>query len=69
MVPFTVHDIRQGREDRASCHDLQKLVKETLEDTNWRLMSKGVSYRLGMLEGRFKAYEKEEDLVKLVTKK
>ncbi len=69
VVPFTTHDIQDGREDRASCHDLQKLIKKTLEDTNWRLMSDGVTYRLGMLEGRLKAYEKEEDLIKLVSKK
>lgn len=69
VVPFVVHDTKQGREDRASCQDLQKLLKKTLEVTNWRLMSDGVSYRLGMLEGRFRAYEKEEDLVKLVSNK
>lgn len=68
-VAFTVHDIRQGREDRTSCHDLQKIIKKSLEDTNWRLMTDGVHYRLGMLEGRFRAYEKEEDLVKLIEKK
>ncbi len=66
VVPFTVHDIRQGREDRSSCHDLQKLIKKTLEGTNWRLMTDGVRYRLGMLEGRLKAYEKEDDLIKLI---
>lgn len=66
MVSFTVHDIKQGREDRASCLDLQKLIKMTLQDTNWRLMNEGVHYRLGMLEGRFRAYEKEEDLIKLI---
>jgi len=67
IVPFTVHDIKQGREERSSCLDIQKLIKQTLEGTNWRLMSEGVHYRLGMLEGRFRAYEKEEDLVKLLS--
>lgn len=45
-----------------------KLIKTALSDTNWRLMSDGVSYRLGMLEGRLRAYEREEDLLKLVEK-
>ncbi|NVN96529.1 MAG: hypothetical protein HXX18_14740 [Bacteroidetes bacterium] len=66
VVPFTVHDIKQGREDRVSCLDLQSVIKKTLNGTNWKLMNEGVNYRLGMLEGRLKAYEKEEDLVKLV---
>lgn len=67
-VPFVVHDAKPDREDRVSTHDLQRLIKKTLEGTNWRLMSDGVNYRLGMLEGRLRAYEKEEDLVKLLDK-
>ncbi len=66
VVPFTVHDIASDREERASSHDLKRLINKTLIGTNWRLMSEGVHYRLGMLEGRFRAYEKEEDLVKLI---
>jgi hypothetical protein len=45
---------------------LTRLLKKTLESTNWRLMSDGISYRLGVLTGRFRCYEKEEDLVKLI---
>ncbi len=45
-----------------------KLVDEALEDTNWRLMSDGISYRLGYLNGRVRAYEAEEDLKNLVMK-
>lgn len=69
VVSFIVHDTKQGREDKMSCSDLQKLIRDTLEGTNWRLMSEGVNYRLGMLEGRLRAYEKEEDLIKLINKK
>ncbi len=29
----------------------------------------GLNYRLGMLEGRLHGYEREEDLIKLVSKK
>jgi len=45
---------------------LQKLIDKALIDTNWRLMSDGVSYRLGYLSGRLRACESEEDLKKLV---
>ncbi|HMP67230.1 MAG TPA: hypothetical protein PKA60_00570 [Candidatus Paceibacterota bacterium] len=66
LLPFTVHDANPERIDRASSHDLQKIIKKALEDTNWRLMSDGVSYRMGILSGRLRAYEKEEDLLGLV---
>lgn len=65
-LPFVVYDTKQDRADRVSVFDLNKLVKKTLEKTNWRLMSDGCHYRLGMLEGKLRAYEREEDLLKLV---
>lgn len=52
-----------------SKNKLTKLFKNTLENTNWRLMSEGVSYRLGILSGRLRVYEKEEDIAKLIEKK
>lgn len=66
FVPFVVYDADPNRNDRVSTHDLEKLFKKVLNDTNWRLMSDGVRYRLGMLEGKLRAYEREEDLVKLI---
>jgi hypothetical protein len=48
---------------------LKKLIKGVLEDTNWRLMSDGVQYRLGILTGRLKAYEREEDLTTIISNK
>lgn len=66
IVPFTVQDSKSGRESRASEYALKQLFKKMLEDTNWRLMSEGVSYRLGILSGRLKGYESEEDLLKLI---
>jgi len=45
---------------------LKKLVDRALSDTNWRLMSDGISYRLGYLNGRLRAYEREDDLKTLV---
>jgi hypothetical protein len=66
VVPFTIQDSKSGREKLASEYDLKQLLKKTLENTNWRLMSDGVSYRLGVLNGRLKGYESEEDLLKLV---
>ncbi|MEK7554430.1 MAG: hypothetical protein AAB518_00375 [Patescibacteria group bacterium] len=69
VVPFVVYEQRPDREDRASTYELEKLLRKTLKETNWRLMTDGVSYRLGMLEGRLHGYEREEDFVKLVKDK
>ncbi|MDD2753003.1 MAG: hypothetical protein PHT44_00055 [Candidatus Portnoybacteria bacterium] len=69
FVPFGVYDSRGDRNGQASEYDLKRLLKKTLKDTNWRLMSDGVSYRLGFLGGRLRGYEKEEDLLKLIQNK
>lgn len=69
IVPFTVQDADSLRKDRGSASELEKVVKNALEDTNWRLLSNSVFYRLGYLEGRLKGYENEEDMLKLAGKK
>ncbi|HSX25097.1 MAG TPA: hypothetical protein VLG69_03980 [Candidatus Andersenbacteria bacterium] len=66
IIPFTVRDAKPNREARSSELDLQRLLRKTLEPTSWRLMNEGVSYRLGILSGKLKGYEREEDLVRLV---
>lgn len=68
VVPFVVYDQKPNREDRASTYDLEKLLRKSLKETNWRLMTDGVTYRLGMLEGRLHGYDREEDLLKLLSK-
>lgn len=67
-IGFSCLDSKSDRGDYDSRKTLKKLVDEALEETNWRLMSDGISYRLGYLNGRVKAYEGEEDLKNLVIK-
>ncbi len=64
-IPFSVLDANSTRNPNISEATLKKLIKDTLEDTNWRLMSDGIHYRLGYLSGTVKAYEQEEDLLEL----
>jgi len=64
-VPFTLQDSDHKREDRTSVKELEKLLKQTLEDTNWRLMGNSISYRLGYLEGTLRGYEGKEEMMKL----
>lgn len=66
FVEFTVQDNKPGRTEYDSRHGLEKLVKVALEATNWRLMSDGISYKLGFLNGRLRGVSGEENLKKLI---
>lgn len=66
-VPFTVQDEKSDREEYNSKTQLRKLIDKTLEPTNWRLMSDGIIYRAGYLNGRFRCYETENDLFELLS--
>jgi hypothetical protein len=67
-VGFTIED-PTNQQQYDSRIKLQRLFKKILVKTNWRLMNEGISYRLGILSGRIRIYEKEEDLVRLVNSK
>jgi predicted RNA-binding Zn-ribbon protein involved in translation (DUF1610 family) len=66
IVGFNCLDSKSERGDYDSEKILKKTVVKALEDTNWRLMSDGIHYRLGYLSGRLRAYEREEDMKDLV---
>ena len=65
MVPFTIQDAESVRKGHESTQALEKILKEILEPTNWRLLSNSLSYRLGYVSGQLKGYEREEDILKL----
>lgn len=62
---FTVNDSNDTRQGFASEADLKKLIKKTLDDTNWRLMNDGIRYKLGIITGRLRGFENKEDLLEL----
>lgn len=66
FIGFNCLDSKSDRDDYDSRNTLKKLVAKALKGTNWRLTTDGISYRLGYLTGRLHAYEREEDLKKLV---
>ena len=66
-VGFTINDDRDDRDEYTSRSNLKKVIERSLLNTNWRLMSQGISYRLGILTGRLRGYENEKDLLKLVS--
>jgi len=66
IIPFTVQDNKTDRCDYDSGRDLRRALIKALGDTNWCLMSDGITNRLGMLCGKIKGYESEDDLMKIV---
>jgi len=68
IIGFNCLDSKSDRNDYDSEKTLKKTVEKALANTNWRLMSDGIHYRLGYLNGRLRAYEREEDLKNLVAK-
>lgn len=69
IVPFTVEDTDSSRSNRDSLSQLEKIIKDSLYDTNWRLLTGSITYRMGYLQGRLKGYEREGDLIELFGKK
>lgn len=65
-VSFTIQDTKPGRGEFDSKKLLNKLLFKLLEQTNWRLMSMGLSFRLGIIEGKLRGYEREEELLNLI---
>jgi predicted RNA-binding Zn-ribbon protein involved in translation (DUF1610 family) len=68
IVSVSCLDGDAKREDYDSRKALKKAITVSLEPTNWRLVSNDVEYRLGYLTGRVRAYEREEDLIRLIKK-
>lgn len=65
-LEFSCLDTKENREEYQSKKTLHKAIEKALIETNWRLMSAGISYRLGYLTGNLRAHESEDDLKKLV---
>lgn len=65
IVPFNLQDKNTVSKNIDKTKELEKLLKENLEKTNWRLVSNSLSNRLGFVSGRLRAYESKEELLEL----
>lgn len=65
IVPFNLQDGDSIRGKKNNLSDLEKLIKQTLEGTNWRLLNGSLMNRLGFISGRLKGYEQEQDLLEI----
>jgi transcription elongation factor Elf1 len=57
IVEFTAYDKKAKREEYDSRMQLKKIIEKSLKDTNWKLMSDGISCKLGILRGRLRGEE------------
>jgi hypothetical protein len=64
VIPFSLQDL-SDRNEQDSLKIVTNYFKKELFHTNWRLMTEGISYRLGHLTGRIKSFEHEDDLLKI----
>lgn len=69
IVGFTIQDDDPTHRSPSSVQDLKKKLNNTLETTNWRVMTEGLSNRLGYVTGRLKGYEREEDFFEIAGEK
>jgi hypothetical protein len=64
-VEFSIQDATD-RTEKESKKLIVKILQEYLIKTNWRLVSSdNINYRLGIISGKLKAHETEEDLLML----
>jgi hypothetical protein len=65
-IEFTVQDSKSGIHEHDRKMKLKKVINKALLETNWKLIDDGIYYKLGILSGRLRGLEHEEDLMKLV---
>lgn len=65
-IGFTVQDTTSGIHEHDRKMKLKKTINEALLETNWKLIDDYMSYRFGIITGRLRGLEFEEDLIKLV---
>jgi len=66
-MPFSVEDPEANQDNNRECRlKLKKEIVAELEDANWRLMSDGISYKLGIMSGCLRVYESDDDIYNLV---
>lgn len=68
IIPFTIYDTKE-RTELDSTYELKRILNKALVDTNWRLMSEGVTYSLGILSGRLRGYQGDKSIYELARQK
>jgi hypothetical protein len=61
IINFTIQDAEPKRMEYNSQHILKKTIITILKNTNWRLMSSGINYKLGVLSGKLRGKEYKDE--------
>lgn len=64
LIHFSVQD-PTDRNEKESIKQLQKALQVDLFETNWRLVSADLTYRMGYLTGKIKGFEQDDDIMKI----
>jgi len=62
IIGFTVQDTKADRSEYNSRKDIKKALNNCLKETNWQIMVEGFDYKLGILTGRLRGQESQEDI-------
>lgn len=65
-VTFTVQDSDTTRNKEASIKNIIKVLKNLLQETNWRLLADWTNYRLGYISCKLKGYENDDEIIELL---
>lgn len=57
IFEFKVYESDNERNEYNATKELKKMIEKALEGTNWKLMSEGVSARMGIFSGRIRGIE------------
>jgi hypothetical protein len=69
IIPFALQDNDSKRRKEDSEKQVISLINEALMQTNWRLITNSVSYRLGYITGSLRGYESEKEFLDLLGRK
>lgn len=64
VITFSVQD-PTDRSEKESRKQLLKALQVDLFETNWRLVSAELTYRMGYLTGKIKGFEQDDDIMKI----
>lgn len=62
VVGFNIQDAKANRSEYDAKKSIKNILNDSLKDTNWRLMSEGLNYKLGILSGRLRGQDSHDNI-------
>jgi len=64
QINFSLLTNQEMTDQYDSKKELKKKLDTILSETNWNLMNDGITYRMGLMKGRLRALETDEEIMK-----